>query len=251
MTIREKLPKAPLKEVIFEIHWQLEVNKQGLKYDPFYEFGKGIFYDRIKSRFPVKKDIPYPRAQNIRIIESPLHQFWSSELSYPVIQIGEGILTINDTDKNYKWEDTYKGNIEFALKCLFGSNLDHVFPFNKLVLKYMDAVDITHDDSTNLYDFIGKNLRVELRNAFKISGKNKALNIVQTFTMEDDSELLLSISSGKNNKTLQPAIVWNTGIAKIGKFDRNQILPWAELAHDRISNLFHSMLDQDFYASFK
>jgi hypothetical protein len=52
----EKLPNAPLQEVIFELLWVTENDEQGF----------------------------------------PVHQFWKGENEWPVVQIGPGILVVND-----------------------------------------------------------------------------------------------------------------------------------------------------------
>lgn len=250
--LRAKLLKAPLKEVIFEIHWLLEVNKLGQQYDPFYDFGKGKYFDKVKDKFPHKRDIPVPTIQNvnIRIIDSPLHQFWSGDGVWPVIQLGQGILTVNDTDKNYKWESTFKSNIEFALKCLLESN-PSVFRFNKLVLKYIDAVDIQGSETVDWRSYIDQNLRISIKNDFEAKGKLSDLNINQAFDLSDGSRLVLAVNSSKNSKTLQPALVWQTIIEKKSDIKFDDIMTWAEYGHDTISELFHSMLNKDFYDSFK
>lgn len=252
--IRPKLSKPPLKEVIFEIHWQLSAKTSGQQYDPFYEFGKGVFYEKVKVKFPFKKDVGLPLlpTANIRVINSPLHQFWTSENKWPLIQLGEGILTVNDTDPNYKWETNFRDNIDFALEHLKNSN-ENPFRFTRLELKYIDAVDVSDTESKDWLKFIKDNLGIELKVNHRLPADNHhGVAINQTFRLKDNSELVLIVTSGRNNKTLQPALVWQTSISKIGDpIKYAEIMPWAEIAHDEISALFHDMLSEQFYALFK
>ncbi len=104
-----KLSKAPLQEVIFEIRWTFGTDSQSMQaVDTEYPMAVGKMQNLVEDEFPV-----YKRKHPIDIPEQPVlhyqtvHQFWSKDGSWPILQLGPGIFTINDTEKNYDWDTTF------------------------------------------------------------------------------------------------------------------------------------------------
>jgi uncharacterized protein (TIGR04255 family) len=242
---RKKLKNAPLKEAIFELFWNSPINKAGLKVDREFELAIGKFSLNISKDFPVHKRT-MPQEAPIKVYGLPLYQFWKGEIQWPVIQLGPGILTVNDTDKNYHWEDTYRPNISTAIEALTKSysNLPN---FNKVSLRYIDSVDVNKDE--DILGFISKNLLTSIENKFSIPGKESAININQIFNI-DDFKVSLQIQTAINNVTGNQAIVWITSVVRDGKIDVKELFLWIDKAHGIISDLFIKMLNPEFYESF-
>jgi uncharacterized protein (TIGR04255 family) len=241
----KKLKTAPLREAIFELFWDSPVDSSGLKLDKELELSLGKFQLNVASRFPVYKRTLPPEA-SIRVYGVPLHQFWSGEVIWPVIQLGPGILTINETEKNYDWEETYRPNILFMIDA-FKKSYNVLPTFNRASLKYIDSVDIP--DTKNLQNFINENLLTGIENRYKVPGSLSALNLNQVFDI-DDAKISVNIQTAVNNVTGSPAIVWITSIIRTGKIKENELTSWIDKAHQTTSDLFVEMLNPDFYASF-
>ena len=64
--IRKVLKNKPLAEAIFELRWELQEPAQGMKVDPHYKILIGVMYDKVEDE-------------------------------WPLIKIGPGIITLNDT----------------------------------------------------------------------------------------------------------------------------------------------------------
>lgn len=244
---RQKLKNAPLQEVIFELFWKLPLDESGFPYDPGIDRALGKFETEIFSEFPLYKRT-IPEGLNLRIYPKPIHQFWKGELTWPVIQIGPGLLTVNDTDINYSWKNNFQANVQMAAKALEKSYVAGL-QLERVKLQYIDAVEYNPDTVTP-QDFIARNMSTELNNLYKVPGSIRGVNISQIFSLHDNSSLLLNIQTGKHNKTGNPAIIWITAVEKVGECDFNNLNGWLEFAHETASQTFVNMLDSEFYDAF-
>lgn len=99
---REKLSKAPLQEVVFEIHWKLDfLAEQGLYNDPGFAFASGRFSELAVREYSKYISLKPPTIPEQLFAFKAVHQFWKEDNTYPVMQLGLGLFTVNDTDLNY------------------------------------------------------------------------------------------------------------------------------------------------------
>lgn len=238
-----KLKNAPLKEVIFELHWSSAVDNSGIQIDLGFDLAQGKFSQSVKSEYPVHKKL-IPDNIPIKIYGAPLHQYWKAESMWPVIQHGQGMLAVNDVELNYEWENSFKPNVLSAIEKLIAS-YEEVPTFNRVKLQYIDAWDVEDNDSRK---FIAENLLTEIKFSYPEPGIAKNFNIFQSFQMDDSSEIQLVISNGINNINQKQSIVWTTTIEKISNFDSDEIENWLEKAHSELSKMFKNMLKPEFYA---
>lgn len=242
---RKKLKRAPLREAMFEINWQSPRDATGFPVDKNFDLGLGKFHSAISHAFPVKKRV-LPIFPAIDVYARPIYQFWAGKAVWPVIQFGPGLLTVNETEKNYEWEKTYRPNVEMALNALVKS-YEQEPNFNKVSLKYIDSVDISSE--TDVYQYISANLQTDLVNRFDIPGRSVGININQAFEV-DGSVVVLSIQTAVNNSNNSKALMWITSVEKMGSFKSEDVLTWLDSAHKLTSDLFVQMLNPEFYASF-
>ncbi len=244
---RHKLKNAPLQEVIFELFWKLPLDENGFPYDPGIDRALGKFETDIIRLFPVYKRT-IPEGLSLRVYPKPIHQYWKGELLWPVIQIGPGILTVNDTDLNYSWNDNFQANVQRAVEALKKSYATGL-QLERVKLQYIDAVE--YDPIAEApQDFIARNMNTELQNRHQVLGSARGVNVSQSFQVQHDSALLLNIQTGKHNKTGNPAIIWITAVEKVGVFDFQYLNDWLEFAHETSSKTFVNMLNPEFYAGF-
>lgn len=243
-----KLPKAPLQEAVFEMRWSLQPDSSGLQLtDPEYVFALGKFQDALKDAFPHHQakfpgDFPY-QMLNYQIA----HQFWQVGKQWPVVQLGPGIVTVNDTEKNYEWENTYLPNIKKILSALKKS-YNHL-DFNSLSLRYIDVVHVADYGFTHWKDFVQKNVNFQFDNLFDTRGKLARFNFEQSFILNETGLLNVSFTSGQNNKK-EDIFIWQTAVTKQGKVSHKEGLPWLSKAHECASEVFKEICKNDFYASF-
>lgn len=237
-----KLKNAPLKEVIFELHWNCPIDNNGFQKDAEFEFAQGRFAERIKSSFPVYKKL-IPEGIPLNIIHAPIHQYWKGEFKWPVTQHGQGMIAINEVDEGYEWESAFRPTIKQVLEVLF-SSYEKPLKYERLKLQYIDAWDIQDE---NPFEFIEKNLQTNISSNKGSCGVLKDINLFQSFELDDRSNLLVNISTGVNNKTHSKSIVLSTSVEKQDVFAQGEIIDWTEMAHNICSYTFKNMLNKEFY----
>ncbi|MBL0911654.1 MAG: TIGR04255 family protein [Bacteroidia bacterium] len=240
-----KLKKAPLQEVVFELRWEGERNANGVLYDSGFELAQGVLSQKLKAQFPLRKKL-IPEGLSATFFGMPLHQYWSGEFEWPVVQHGPGILTINEIEKGYEWEKTYKPTVIKVINSLC-EVYDEPLSFRSAELKYVDAWEMA--DGENFQEFINKNFLVKMYNEYSLPGTIIGTGLSQRFLLEDNSEIQVDIANGVNDRTGKEAVILNTTIQKAQNFKKRDILEWLEYAHSRTSHIFKEILNPDFYAS--
>ncbi len=241
----KKLKNAPLKEVIFELYWELGLDDTNFPFDAEFDLAQGRFATSISPDFPIHKRT-IPAGANLKIYPRPIHQFWKGEIKWPVVQYGPGVLTVNDTNENYIWEDTYRPTILQTIKTLI-SSYKTVLSFNKVTLKYINSVDLP-DLKTDINEFIRSNFQLNLINDFDQPGKIKGLNINQVYELDDNSTMNINIQTAINNASGKQACVWITSVEKEGTLSEEDALKWLDRTHAVTSDSFVKMLNPKFYA---
>ena len=156
----KKLPNAPLKEVIFEIKWDLDINP-----DTKQQFDHGIDTAVGELKVLLKKDFPYfnrkiPAEFPVQVMNHKVvYQYWKGEETWPVMQLGPGIFTVNDTDKNYEWHDRYYPMIKTGIENLI-KVYEKKLEFKLASLRYIDVVNVNDYEFDNWKNFIESNILV-------------------------------------------------------------------------------------------
>ncbi len=95
-----KLPNAPLQEVIFELRWKLDFDPVSQsQIDKDFQFAFANFSALSVSKMRHKVNLKPSAMPDILFINRPIYQFWAAENQYPVFQLGQGVFTVNETDK--------------------------------------------------------------------------------------------------------------------------------------------------------
>ncbi|SMD36637.1 TIGR04255 family protein [Reichenbachiella faecimaris] len=245
----KKLPKAPLQEVILEIKWELSLDSQSKSFvDPNFNFALGKFHQSIVNDFPVKNQ-KIPNDIPLQMIpHQVLHQFWSSKNVWPVVQIGPGIISINDTEKNYVWEEKFHPLAESVIEKLV-SAYENDIKFKEYSLRYIDVVNVNDYDFSDWKLFLETNFNFSFKNSFNTKGELKDFQFNQSFELKDNSLLHISFSSGRNNKN-EEVFVWQTTVSRRQGINQSDLLNWIDEAHTCASNTFKDICKPKFYGSF-
>lgn len=245
-----KLPNAPLQEVIFEVRWALQPSQDSRQMiDAGFELASGRLSTIVENEMPVYKRITPTDIPDQLLLYNAVHQYWKGEKTWPVIQLGPGIFTVNCTDDWYDWEETFYPFIQTALKWLVQSYRTPL-QFVSASLRYIDGINVKEYGGIDngWEEFINKHFNFLYKNNFEIQGKAKQIQINQVFELEDNSTLQIQLSDGKRKNEL--ALIWQTAILKRQKFSPEELIKWTNDVHLIIHNLFKEMLKPDTYASF-
>lgn len=247
-----KLPNAPLQEAIFEIRWELDIDPAGnQQLDMGYALAQGKLQEIVRQQFPIyKRKLPHGLPDQLLHYQT-VNQYWSADENWPVLQLGPGIFTVNDTEKNYDWPNTYLPLIRNALSWIYKA-YDEKLRINVASLRYIDSVKLKdYNFEGRWQDFIHEHFNFSFVNSFNPRGDIKRIQFDQYFELEDKSALHIAMSSGKYRKTDQDALIWQTAVIKAEKFEKDSLLSWVEKGHIVTSDLFREMTKPDFYASFQ
>ncbi len=229
----------PLIEVIFELRWELENDPQnGKMRDPSYPMMYGRLYERLKKDFPVIEDLPSVQAHPESTPFVPRHRLRKEKNGYPLMQIGPGIITVNDT-KGYSWAN-FKA---LALRLI--ESVTDLYPTESLPLNFIKGeiryvngirLDIARE---NPLEFLAEKLhmKVELDSDFfeqnPLNERPNAVGLNLAYALEKPmGNLAISVNLGQFDS--KPAFIQQTLIQSFGELvppDGASFILWFEEAH--------------------
>jgi uncharacterized protein (TIGR04255 family) len=244
-----KLPKAPLQEVILEVRWGSAVKgTPGVFIDPGYAFALGKFQAFISARFPVSvKKFPLDIPPQV-IGNQPDYQFWSEGRTWPVIQLGPGVLTVNDTEKNYEWAKTFFPLASETIEHLFKAYSENL-KFSGFSLRYIDVVKTQDYGFSDWPDFIKKQINFSFDNQYNTRGKLKNFSFDQVFELEEGGNLQVILSNGTSPQN-DDLFVIQISVNETFEVTKEELLKKIEAAHNHTSAVFKEICKKAFYASF-
>ena len=159
MSTRE-LKKKPLVECILEMRWALTVPGPGMGADPHYKLLPGRVFDRLQPEYPEHEQLPTASFPDEMLGHVVQHRFRVAANDWPLIQLGPGILTVNDTAK-YIWPD-FRSRALVACRTLYEAYpKSSELKIESLVLRYIDAVDFDHS-TEDTFAFLRDKMKVSV-----------------------------------------------------------------------------------------
>jgi len=255
---RKILKNKPLVEAIFEVRWELQEPASGMKIDPPYKLLIGSIYDRVKDQYPFYEQLPTAAMPDEIAGYVVQHRFRKDKEEWPLIQIGPGIITLNDTE-GYVWED-FEKRIHHMVDILFETypDADDGLRINWLLLRYIDAVDFNYGKN-NIFPFLRKNLKVYIdmyEKLFEETGVgNSPLGFDLRFSYpatKPKGAVHLRFVRGKKKDV--DALIWETQVQSVGDDtpkDKDQIIDWGAEAHMLTNNWFFKMIEGELLKRFE
>ncbi len=249
------LKNKPLVEAIFELRWNLVEVAPKFKTDPHYKLLIGSIYDQVKKEFSFHEPLPTSNMPDEIAAYVVQHRFRKERVTgWPLIQIGPGIITFNDTD-GYEWTNFQKG-INFTVESLLKTYPDKLV-VEGLVLRYINTVPFNYKD--NIFDFISDRMKVNINlptTLFAKTGVNKlpvSYDIKFAFsTTKPQGKVSLRFARGK--KLNDDALIWETVIKTNGERipqDKVSILQWIEEAHSLVELWFFTLIEGQLLKEFE
>ncbi|PIX34128.1 MAG: hypothetical protein COZ59_08360 [Bacteroidetes bacterium CG_4_8_14_3_um_filter_31_14] len=240
-----KLPLAPLLEVIFEVKWPLKTTEDLTKY----QYLHGDFFAKLGNKYPFRELLIPPEVPMDAYLNIPAHRFRTAKNSYPLIQIGPGILTVNTTDEKYIWENYEKLCTEafITLVSQYKFKADENIT---LSLKYFDFFLYNFKDN-NINKFLSDNFHIQLKQTFLKETNNPTSVNLGFFYDTKIGGFSIRMNKGNNSKG-QPGIIIDTTISNNSSIpDITKVSKWLNDAHDYVSETFKAMTKGKMYDSFK
>ena len=254
----QKLSKAPLVEAILEVHWKLIEQAPGVATDPKYKVLVGRLYDRLEEVYPFHEPLPTASMPDEMLGYVVQHRFRSAENRWPLVQVGPGVVTLNETE-NYAWDD-FEVRSKQLIGCLFAAYPDapHSLNITSLQLRYIDAIPFEFDRD-NIFAFMADKLKINL--AFPPAMFQNApiqslpVNFSTLFsfpTHDPKGAIRLRFARGRRNE--QDALIWETVVQSDGADVPEMptgFQAWLSGAHTLTHNLFFKLIEGPLEESFR
>lgn len=247
---RKILKNKPLIEAIFELRWKLQELAPGMKIDPHYKILIGSMYDRVKGEYPFHEQLATATMPDEIAGYVVQHRFRKGKGEWPLIQVGPGIITVNDTER-YVWEEFEKRIIQ-AVNILF-----EVYPESKnnlkvdrLLLRYIDAIafDFEKDD---IFTFLKEQVKTEVNLYQKLFEdtrvKKPSLDLDLRFSFASTGpkgEIHLRFVRGKTKGS--DALIWETMVQSVSEDVpriQDEIDGWVKEAHSLTDDWFFKLIE--------
>ena len=154
------LNNPPLVEVIFELHWQLQQPQEG---PPEQNYGiiAGRMYEKLQAEYPFHEPLPPASMPTDIAAYMVQHRFRKGENEWPLIQVGPGIVTLNQTKDGFR-RDVFHRGIRSLAQTLLSIYPESQKPrCSRLMLRYIDAVDFDYQTG-NISEYISRTLKTDL-----------------------------------------------------------------------------------------
>ena len=114
---RKILKNKPFVETVFELRWKFQEPALGIKIDLHYKIMIGRIYDRVKDEYPLHEQLPTANMPDEIAGHVVQHHFREGKDKWPLIQIGPGIIALDDTE-GYVWKD-FQQKLSYIINVLF------------------------------------------------------------------------------------------------------------------------------------
>ena len=247
---RKDLKKKPLVEAILELKWKLPIQTApGIEADPHYRLLLGRFSEKVEGDYPFHEPLPTTQIPDAMVAHMAQHRFRTSEAGWPLIQMGPGLMTVNETD-GYNWSD-FKKRCEKAVESLFNAHpAKQNFRVQDVTLRYIDAVDVDFMQES-VFGFLQEKMKTTISlpdglfDGGRVEKNPAAFNWQASFPHNDPGGLVtLRFAIGKHKD--RPALIWET-LVKAAR-DHIPSIPdgfseWLGKAHDLTDDWFFKLIE--------
>ena len=246
----EKLTHPPLIEVILEVRWQLQQQAPGVAVDPKYKLLVGRLYDRLSRDYPFYEPLPTASMPDEMLGYVVQHRFRTAEGAWPLVQVGPGLVTLNDT-RDYTWK-AFEAKSRQLVDALYSAypDADTTLQVGGLQLRYIDAIPFDFA-TADVFQFLAENLKITL--AFSpalftdvpVKPAPKGLNAMVEFSTANPSGTLrIRLARGKH----QGADALILEMVLIADDSDAPDMPagfvaWLNAAHNVIHDTFFKMIE--------
>ena len=250
--ILKSLPNKPLVEALFEFKWGPETPEM-----LGYPIVVGALYEKLKSSFPEIEDLPLNRVPLEMTSYMVRQRFRKAKDGWPLVQIGPGVLTVNETEGYETWEQFR----DSSLHVLEMFNEAHpqktrIVPRN-FMLRYINALEFDFDKNDVLV-FLASKLKTNVgldKKLFDVGESSRSpgeLILRLSFPLgKPKGSVIIQFSSGlKDDK---PALIWELIVNSSSPATiplPTGVENWLKDAHDVIEHWFLKLAEGELLESF-
>lgn len=246
---RKELKHKPLIEAILELKWVLE-ERPGteFRFDSNYRLLLGRFFEKVKGEYPAHKALPTASVPDEMVARMAQHRFQVKSDDWPLIQLGPGLLTVNETS-GYTWED-FSRRCEKAVAYLLETYpVDGGPQVDELTLWYIDAVECDYAKD-NVFKFLEDKMKVKIHLPESLFKEVPIGDVPASFNWEvayplkkPNGQIRLRFHTGVKQGV--PALIWETLVVSKGTDlkDLKKFGDWLASAHEATDEWFFKLID--------
>lgn len=254
--MENRLKNPPIVEALLEIQWELKSVGALNPTDPYFQLLVGSFYEKIKSQYPFYE--PLPASTIPDDITGPVvkHRFRVAKDGWPLVQIGPGIMSVNQTEK-YGTFGNFKPLAIQAVNTLIEAYPAGELKIISVLLRYIDAKELDYSQE-NICEFLTEKMHIplEMPSFLFMAGKLEPfplnLNLKSSFRCnEPPGTATLSISTG--HKEGKRAVIWDQMLKSTGDDVPNMgqnFETWIDQVHLVIDAWFWKLIEGDLREEF-
>lgn len=246
----EELRNAPLVEAILDLRWALKQGtSDGTRLDPNYPLLVGRFYELIRNDFPFHEELPAAQVPDQMVAYMAQHRFRKGPEAWPLIQLGPGLMTLNETDA-YKWRSFRDKSIQ-AFQRLFDAHPEKSqIDVTRLVLRYINAIEFDYE-TEDIFQFLKENLKATVslpEVLFKDSGVRKKpteFNWQASFPCEQRHDFV-TMRFGIGRRHEKPALLWEILVRRTSEcsgIEAEAFAGWLDEAHGIAEDWFFKLIE--------
>lgn len=245
------LKNPPLIEVIAEIRWMLRPSKPvGVLRDPHYKLLPGKMATILQDDYPFLEELPAADMPEEIAANMVQYRFRVGYNKWPLVQLGPGIITVNQLGPDYQWTDLER-RIEQAINALFEAHPKATnLKMDRLILRYIDSFPFNFKKK-NILDYLDNGLKTSialddrLLSSIGISEAPSALDVKLLYKIKKDGAALSTrFASGKVRD--KDSLIIETVVQQDGDkvpSNRDSIMRWFAEAHAVTHNWFFTMIE--------
>ena len=259
--LKKEIPpllNPPLVETIFELRWNLKRDSETQRLrDVSYPIMCGRLYERLKKDFPLIEDLPSTQAHPEATPFVVRHRLRKQKDAWPVLQIGPGIITINET-KGYSWS-AFQALILRVVEAIIELYPAADFPLNfvKSEIRYINGIPFSSNQEHPLAFLQDKlHMKLELDEDLFAGGivgekpLDAGLNFVYPLS-RPVGNLLMAVNLGEvdgKSAFLVQNLVQSFG--ETAPQDKAGLEAWLSDAHDMATHVFYTLCKGNLMAKF-
>lgn len=255
---KKDLKNKPLVEAILELKWLLPAPETpGTEVDPHYRLLLGRFSERVESDYSFHEPLPTAQIPDAMAAHMVQHRFRTSDGKWPLVQIGPGIMTVNETN-GYTWDD-FKDRCIKAVQNLFDAHpAKQKFAVQDLTLRYIDAVEVDFRQE-NVFKFLQEKMKTKISlpdtlfDGGRVNESPMAFNWQASFPHSDPGGLV-TLRFGVGQRSGKSALIWETSVQ--AAHERIPAIPdgfsgWLDKAHDLTDDWFFKLIEGELERRFQ
>lgn len=230
--------EATLCEAIFELRWALAAPAPDVAaLDPGFELLLGRLFERLRDDYPDAVNLPAAGLPASGSGWAVRHQFRSAGRSWPLVQVGPGVLTLNDAGR-FDW-NRLGPRLQRSVAALFETYPAELHPLRPvaIALRILEAAPLDAERTPLLHalrDRLHTSLRLDpaLFEDPGVAAEPSGLDFRISFPLQRvEGQGTLALSTARDQHG--PRLLWQLEASALGEGvpkDPESIQPWAERA---------------------